>query len=321
MKPGLKTAGALALTALLGACGGGGGAESKNDTPPPMTQGELRTFSSSAYTTGLFLPYFALGYVNALITHVGDGMPEGPQPCAEGKGSRTSVYTDADHDGKISAGDSLAIDMTDCATRGLGEALNGQVRILVREVQGDLVDGFNTSGVFTLEAPDLALSANESIAGTLQVRFEQTTHDIPEDSATPDDIEEILNISQSGGDFKVRYTEDGKTYGNAISDYAAESHYLYATGTERYTALQFSSRGQSVNVGDFEQRTKLIDPLVFVHAEDGGAPGPISGRFTVETRGETITTTFSSPAAGASNVLIESSSGVRWSGSSDDGEL
>lgn len=322
MKSGLKTAGALALTTLLGACGGGDGDAGKDSgggTPVPMSQAELRLFAGGAYETGLFLPYFAMGFINSLLDHVGDGMPAGPQPCADGQGSRTSVYVDADRDGKISAGDSLTIDMTDCATRGLGDALNGRVRIAVKEIQGDILNAFNTVGVFTLEVPELKLSASESMSGTLQVRFEQTTHDVPEASASIEDVEETMEVSQSGGgDFKLRYTEDGKDYEQAISGYDSKSHFLYATGTERYTALGFTHRGQGVTLGAFDYRMALVDPLVTVYDKDGSTPGSIAGRYTVETRGETITTTFSSPTAGTSDVRIESSSGVSWSGSSDD---
>ncbi|AZG07404.1 hypothetical protein EGT29_05670 [Pigmentiphaga sp. H8] len=320
MKPGLKSAGALALITLLSACGGGDGDAGKDGggTPVPMSQAEIRSFAGGAYETGLFLPYFAMGAINSLFDHVGDGMPEGPLPCADGQGTRTPVYADADRDGKISAGDSLTIDMTNCATRGLGDALNGRIRIAVNEIQGDILNAFNTVGVFTLEVPELKLSASESMSGTLQVRFEQTTHDVPEASAKLEDVEETVEVSQSGGDFKLRYTEDGKDYEQAISGYDSTSHFLYATGTERYTALRFAHRGQGATLGAFDYRMALVDPLVTVYDKDGSTPGSIAGRYTVETRGETITTTFSSPAAGTSGVRIESSSGVSWSGSSDD---
>lgn len=130
----------LTLAILLSACGGGGGASSPATSPlppvtPPTSSAETPLALTASNSTMAPVLAFgngavALGVAQMAVDWAGqfNGSTTQSTRCA-GSGTQSATFSDADGNGKVSAGDKLSVTYVNCYTKELEGTVDGTMNV------------------------------------------------------------------------------------------------------------------------------------------------------------------------------------------------
>src|SRR5690606_31569120 len=110
--------------------GGGGGGDAA------LTTKQIQWYGHEAAFTGVSLPLAIDNIVQASL-FAAEGEPEGSADCVS-EGQVSWVHRDVDGSGEISAGDTLALDFSNCLMFMENLPVDGPVELTVGELEGSL---------------------------------------------------------------------------------------------------------------------------------------------------------------------------------------
>jgi len=217
-------------------------------------------------------------------------------------GTVTATFPNAGPDHVLANGEFVTLDFKNCELRAYDMMLHGQVKVTFSGISGDYRDLRAKFAVTaTMPLDKLLLDGSETLNGTLVF----TRNLDRKGTSTRDDDVETMKVSTAQLD--ISRSEGGKAYATKIKDYSTERHIENPADFTVFSSASYGASGTDPLLGTYDHKVSLTTPVRYENLDEIVVG---SGAFKTVTPAETITTTFSSPSSGGSQVKIESTSGI-----------